>query len=89
MTARATTAGVAATLTLAAVAFGACGGGDGANSDEVGAHKAACNNAPNFALAAFRPAALPPEPVEVLLPKAKFVVEARALSRRDATTRGQ
>lgn len=54
----------------------ACGGG-GAESEEVGAQKAACNNSPNFALAAYRPAALPPEPVEELLPKARFVVQAQ------------
>src|SRR5215475_9315298 len=54
----------------------ACGGG-GAESEEVGARKAACNNSPNFALASSRPAALPPEPVEQLLPQARFVVEAR------------
>jgi len=53
----------------------ACGGGS-ADTEEVGARKAACNNAPNFSLAAVRPGALPPEPVEELLPKAKFVVEA-------------
>ena len=75
----------------------ACGGGT-ADTEEVGARKAACNNAPDFALrsqshapapaptvgkaavsaalAAFRPGALPPEPVEELLPKAKFVIEA-------------
>jgi hypothetical protein len=53
----------------------ACGGGS-ADTEEVGARKAACNNAPDFSLAAFRPTALPPEPVEELLPKAKFVVEA-------------
>ena len=53
----------------------ACGGGS-ADTEEVGARKAACNNAPDFSLAAYRPTALPPEPVEELLPKAKFVVEA-------------
>ena len=53
----------------------ACGG-RGAESEEVGARKAACNNSPNFALAAYRPAALPPEPVEELLPEARFVVQA-------------
>jgi hypothetical protein len=47
-----------------------------ADTEEVGARKAACNNAPDFSLAAFRPGALPPEPVEVLLPKAKYVIEA-------------
>jgi hypothetical protein len=53
----------------------ACGGGS-ADTEEVGARKAACNNAPDFSLAAFRPGELPPEPIEELLPKAKFVVEA-------------
>jgi hypothetical protein len=61
---------------LATTLLSACGGG-GAESEEVGARKAACNNSPNFALAAYRPAALPPEPVEQLLPQARFVVEAR------------
>src|SRR6266511_713860 len=73
--------GVAA---LVAILLAACGGG-GAESEEVGAEKAACNNAPDFSLGpssrtpapvAYRPAALPPEPVGELLPKAKFVVEA-------------
>ena len=54
----------------------ACGGG-GAESEEVGARKAACNNSPNYSLASFRPTALPPEPVGELLPRARFVVEAR------------
>ena len=54
----------------------ACGGG-GAESEEVGARKAACNNSPNFALAAYRPNALPPEPVEELLPQARYVVVAK------------
>jgi hypothetical protein len=63
----------AATFTAAMLA--ACGGGS-ADSEEVGARKAACNNAPDFSLAAYRPAASPPEPVEELLPKAKFVIEA-------------
>jgi hypothetical protein len=67
---------LAGAATFTAALLGACGGG-GAESEEVGARKAACNNAPNFALASFRPDALPPEPVEELLPKAKFVVEAR------------
>ena len=73
--------GVAA---LVAILLAACGGG-GAESEEVGAEKAACNNAPDFSLGpssrapapvAYPPAALPPEPVGELLPKAKFVVEA-------------
>jgi hypothetical protein len=86
-----------AAATFMAASFSACGGGS-ADTEEVGARKAACNNAPNFALpspsqapvpaptvgkadvsaalAAFRPGALPPEPVEELLPKAKFVMEA-------------
>ena len=63
----------AATFLVALLA--ACGGGS-ADTEEVGARKAACNNAPDFSLAAFRPIALPPEPVEELLPKAKFVIEA-------------
>jgi hypothetical protein len=67
---------LAGMATFTAVLLSACGGG-GAESEEVGARKAACNNSPNFALASFRPGALPPEPVEELLPKAKFVVEAR------------
>jgi hypothetical protein len=62
-------------VALGVALLGACGGG-GAESEEVGARKAACDNAPDFALASFRPGALPPEPVEELLPKAKFVVEA-------------
>ena len=63
----------------------ACGGGS-ADTEEVGARKAACKNAPDFALAssppqapdlvAYRPTALPPEPVEDVLPKAKYVLEA-------------
>jgi hypothetical protein len=65
-------AGVA---TLTAAVLAACGGGS-ADTEEVGARKAACNNAPDFSLAAYRPMALPPEPVEELLPKAKFVIEA-------------
>jgi hypothetical protein len=63
-------------VALATAFLGACGGG-GAESGEVGARKAACNNSPNFSLASFRPAALPPEPVEELLPQARFVVEAQ------------
>ena len=84
--------------TLGTAFLTACGGG-GAESEEVGARKAACNNSPNLALrspaqapapapafgqaaasaalAAYRPAALPPEPVGELLPQARFVVEAR------------
>ena len=61
--------------TLLVALLAACGGGS-ADTEEVGARKAACNNTPDFSLAAFRPDALPPEPVEELLPKAKFVVEA-------------
>lgn len=64
-----------AAATFTAASFAACGGGS-ADTEEVGARKAACNNAPDFALAAYRPTALPPEPVEELLPKAKFVIEA-------------
>jgi hypothetical protein len=67
---------LAGAATLTAALLGACGGG-GAESEEVGARKAACDNAPDFALASSRPGALPPEPVEELLPKARFVVEAR------------
>jgi hypothetical protein len=62
-------------MTAAAALLSACGGS--AESEEVGARKAACNNAPDFSLASFRPGALPPEPVAELLPKAKFVIEAR------------
>src|SRR5256885_6825856 len=52
-----------------------CGGGS-ADTEEVGARKAACKNAPDFALRSpshapdlvvYRPIALPPEPVEDLL----------------------
>jgi len=64
-----------AAWTLLVALLAACGGGS-ADTEEVGARKAACNNAPDFSLAAYRPTALPPEPVEELLPKAKFVVEA-------------
>ena len=64
-----------AAATFTAASLTACGGGS-ADTEEVGARKAACNNAPDFALAAYRPTALPPEPVEELLPKAKFVIEA-------------
>ena len=85
-------------VALCGAFLSACGGG-AAESEEVGARKAACNNSPNFSLrspsqapaptrthgeaavaaavASFRSAALPPEPVEELLPKARFVVEAR------------
>jgi hypothetical protein len=62
-------------VALATAFLSACGGGN-AESEEVGARKAACNNSPNLALAAFRPTALPPEPVEELLPQARYVVEA-------------
>jgi hypothetical protein len=64
-----------AAATVTAASLTACGGGS-ADTEEVGARKAACNNAPDFALAAYRPTALPPEPVEDLVPKAKFVIEA-------------
>jgi hypothetical protein len=66
---------LAAAATFMVALLAACGGGS-ADTEEVGARKAACNNAPDFSLAAFRPGALPPEPVEELLPKAKFVIEA-------------
>jgi hypothetical protein len=66
---------LAAVATLIVALADACGGGS-ADTEEVGARKAACKNAPDFAFAAFRPAALPPEPLEDLLPKAKYVVEA-------------
>jgi hypothetical protein len=84
-------------MTAAAALLSACGGT--AESEEVGARKAACNNAPDYSsgspsqapapaptdgkaavsasFASFRPGALPPEPVAELLPKAKFVIEAR------------
>lgn len=84
-------------VAFATAFLSACGGGN-AESEEVGARKAACNNSPNLALrspsqapapapavgqaaasaslAAFRPTALPPEPVEELLPQARYVVEA-------------
>jgi hypothetical protein len=77
-------------LALAAVAAlmvalaDACGGGS-ADTEEVGARKAACKNAPEFAVASpshapdpvgYQSTALPPEPVEDLLPKAKYVLEA-------------
>jgi hypothetical protein len=84
-------------VTVAAALLTACGGG--AESEEVGARKAACNNAPDYSfrspsqapapaptdgkaaasasLAAFRAGALPPESVGELMPKAKYVVEAR------------
>jgi hypothetical protein len=86
-----------AVVTSMAALLAACGGGS-ADTEEVGARKAACNNAPDYALrspsqapapaptvgkaavsasfAAYRPTALPPEPVEELLPKAKYVIEA-------------
>ena len=63
-------------VALCGAFLSACGGG-AAESEEVGARKAACNNSPNFSPASFRPGALLPEPVEELLPKARFVVEAR------------
>jgi hypothetical protein len=66
---------LAAAASLLVALADACGGGS-SDTEEVGARKAACNNAPDFALAAYRPTALPPEPVEELLPKAKFVIEA-------------
>jgi hypothetical protein len=62
-------------MTVAAALLSGCG--REAESEEVGARKAACNNAPDFSLASFRPGALPPEPVGELLPKARSVVEAR------------
>ena len=62
-------------VALGATFLSACGGG-GAETEEVGARKAACNHTPNFSLASSRPEALPPEPVEELLPQARFVVEA-------------
>ena len=77
---------LAAAATLVVALADACGGGS-ADTEEVGARQAACKNAPDFALrspspwpgpdlVAFRPSALPPEPVEGLLPKAKYVFEA-------------
>ena len=90
---------LAAAATLMVVLADACGGGS-ADTEEVGARKAACKNAPDFAfrspsqapdLVAYRPAALPPEPVEDLLPKAKYVVEAnvaRVLYQGDKPDRG-
>ena len=77
---------LAAAATLMVALADACGGGS-ADTEEVGARQAACKNAPDFALrspspspgpdlVAFRPSALPPEPVEDLLPKAKYVFEA-------------
>src|SRR5262249_3982874 len=62
-------------VALGTAFLSACGGGS-AESEEVGAREAACNNSPNFALAALSPTALPPEPVEELLPQARFVVQA-------------
>jgi hypothetical protein len=78
---------LAAAATFMVVLADACGGGS-ADTEEVGARQAACKNAPDFALRSpsrapgpdlvtFRPSALPPEPVEDLLPKAKYVFEAK------------
>ena len=91
---------LAAAATFIVVLADACGGGS-ADTEEVGARKAACKNAPDFALGpsspqapdlvAYRSAALPPEPVEDLLPKAKYVVEAsvaRVLYQGDKPDRG-
>ena len=75
---------LAAAATLMVALADACGGGS-ADTEEVGARQAACKNAPDFALrspspapdlVAFRPSALPPEPVQDVLPKAKYVFEA-------------
>ena len=74
-------------------------GADQLGTEEVGARKAACKNAPDFALgspsqavlAAYPPTALPPEPVQDLLPKAKYVLEAsvaRVLYQGDKPDRG-
>ena len=90
---------LAAAATLMVALANACGGGS-ADTEEVGARKAACKNAPDFAfgsstrasdLAASRPTALPPEPVDQLLPKAKYVLEgsvARVLYQGDKPDRG-
>ena len=90
---------LAAAATLLVALADACGGGS-ADTEEVGAQKAACKDAPDFALGppsgspdlvAHRPAALPPEPVGDLLPKAKYVVEAnvaRVLYQGDKPDRG-
>jgi hypothetical protein len=89
---------LAAAATLMVAMVNACGGGS-ADTEEVGARKAACKNAPDFALgspsqaglAAYRPTALPPEPVQDLLPKAKYVLEAsvaRVLYQGDKPDRG-
>ena len=89
---------LAAAATLVVALANACGGGS-ADTEEVGARKAACKNAPDFALgsssqaalAAYRPTALPPEPVQDLLPKAKYVLEAsvaRVLYQGDKPDRG-
>jgi hypothetical protein len=76
---------LAAAATLMVALADACGGGS-ADTEEVGARQAACKNAPDFALrspspgpdlVAFRPSALPPEPVQDVLPKAKYVFEAK------------
>lgn len=80
---------LAAAATLMVSLAEACGGSS-ADTEEVGARKAACKNAPEFALSpspspspsqaaplvASPSSALPPEPVAELLPKAKYVVEA-------------
>jgi hypothetical protein len=91
---------LAAAATLMVALADACGGGS-ADTEEVGARKAACKNAPDFALGsspsqatdlvAYRQTALPPEPVEDLLPKAKYVLEAsvaRVLYQGDKPDRG-
>ena len=89
---------LAAAATLMVALANACGGGS-ADTEEVGARKAACKNAPDFALgspsqavlAAYPPTALPPEPVQDLLPKAKYVLEAsvaRVLYQGDKPDRG-
>jgi hypothetical protein len=74
---------LAAVTTLLVSLAEACAGSS-ADTEEVGARKAACKNAPDFALGSpsqaalvvSRPSALPPEPVAELLPKAKYVIEA-------------
>jgi hypothetical protein len=91
---------LAAAAALMVALADACGGGR-ADTEEVGARKAACNNAPEFAfgsstrasdLVAYAPTALPPEPVADLLPKAKYVLEAsvaRVLYQGDKPERGR